>query len=254
MMDAQVNRASGVVAVRPGALPDGELHVWQVRLDDKLVRAEDCLDVIDHTERERAERFAFPHLRRRYLAAHAALRGVLGHVLGQASCQIELSIDANGKPRLSQSGLPLFFNLSHSGDLALVALSTQAEVGVDIEQCRPMPQLLALVERHFSRIERDAFWGLGEQLQLAGFYRWWTCKEACLKATGLGLRYPLDGFSIEFRPGHATRVMEASVPLQGLHLQSLALQQLGWCGAVALASPNAPALVMRRWSWNGWRF
>lgn len=252
-MDAQVNRVSGILTAQQGTLPDDELHVWQVPLDDELARARDCLDVIDSVERERAERFAFPHLQRRYLAAHAALRGVLGHVLGQAPCRIELGIDANGKPRLAQSGLPLFFNLSHSGDMALVALSAQASVGVDIEQCRPVPQLLALVERYFSRIEQEAFWGLGEPQRLPGFYRWWTCKEACLKAKGLGLRYPLNGFSIEFRPGYATRMLEANVPLQGLQLQSLELQQPDWCGAVALTGSNPPVLVMRRWSWNGWR-
>lgn len=248
-MKADVYRADGC----PRPVPAGELHAWVVPLDDALADADDCIDVLDRTERERAGRYAFERLRRRYLTAHAALRGILGHALGLAPEQVALEADANGKPRLA-AGMPtLFFNLSHSGGVAVVALSAREGVGIDIERCEPVQHLLPLVQRHFSRLEQDAFWGLGESERLAGFYRWWTCKEACLKATGLGLRYPLDAFSVEFRPGHVPRVLEARTPLSGLHLQPLRLQLPGWCGAVALAGSQVPALRMRRWSWHGWR-
>jgi 4'-phosphopantetheinyl transferase len=227
---------------------DDELQVWQIALDD--VGSADCLAVVSRAERERAERFGFPHLRQRHLAAHAALRGVLGRVLGQEPHRIELGLDAHGKPRLAQAGPPLFFNLSHSGERALVALSARGSVGVDIERCRPNPHLIPLVERYFSPSERQAFRALDDEERLVGFYRWWTCKEACLKATGLGLRYPLDGFSVEYRLGRTPRVLEATGPVRGLELQSLELQQPGWCAAAAVASPGPPVVVMRRWSWN----
>ncbi|SHM70210.1 4'-phosphopantetheinyl transferase [Duganella sacchari] len=233
--------------------PAGELHAWMVQLDDCLATDDDCLEVLDQSERARAGRFAFAPLRRRYLAAHAALRGILGHTLGLAPEQVALSSDANGKPRLADGMPPLSFNLSHSHGMAVVALAPQGEIGIDIECCAPLPLLLPLVRRHFSVQEKHAFWTLDENQRLAGFYRWWTGKEACLKALGVGLSSPLDGFSIEFRPGYALRMLEAPAPMASMQLLPLHLQQPGWCGAVALADTQPPVLRMRHWSWHGWR-
>ena len=193
-------------------VPAGELHAWVVPLDDELAHADDCFDVLDRSERERAGRYAFVPLR--YLAAHAALRGILGHALGLAPEEVALETGVNGKPRLAPGMPALFFNLSHSNEVAVVALSSHEGVGIDIERCTPVRELLPLVRRHFTRIEQDAFWAMGENERLAGFYRWWTCKEACLKATGLGLSYPLDAFSVEFRPGFPPCVLEATIPLR----------------------------------------
>jgi|SRR5450830_109097 len=234
-------------------VPAGEVHAWLVPLDDDSVDMAERYEVLDPAERARAGRYAFPHLRRRYVAAHAALRGVLGHVLDMAPEHVAIVAGADGKPALGRAMPPLYFNLSHSAGMAVVALSAEAGVGVDVEYCAPQPRLPLLVSRYFSALEQEAFWRLGDAQRLPAFYRWWTCKEACLKATGHGLRYPLDGFSVEFRPGFAPRLLEAEAPLAGLRLVPLAIGEPGWCGTVALAVRNNPVLRMRRWSWHGWR-
>lgn len=245
-----------VHAVATRDMPAGELHAWLVPLDDDSVDEAEWYDVLDPVERARARRYAFALLRRRYVAAHAALRGVLGHVLGMAPERVAIVTGADGKPGLGAGLPPLHFNLSHSGGMAVVALSGEGSVGVDVEYCAPQPRLPLLVARYFSVLEQEAFWRLDDAQRLPGFYRWWTCKEACLKATGHGLRYPLDGFSVEFRPGFAPRVLQAEDALAGLRLAPLVFEEPGWCGTVALASrntPNTPLPRMRRWSWHGWR-
>src|SRR6218665_1423815 len=100
--------------------PEDGPPVWQINLDDPHAHAHDCAQVLDAEERARAERFAFPLLRRRYLAAHAALRGILGCSLGRSPEASELRTDANGKPCLADVSGPLRFNLSHSAGMALV--------------------------------------------------------------------------------------------------------------------------------------
>ena len=237
--------------------PEDGLHVWQINLDDPHAHADDCAQVLDADERARAERFAFALLRRRYLAAHAALRGILGCSLGRSPEAIELRTDANGKPCLADVSGPLRFNLSHSAGMALVAVSWRHEVGVDIERWSEPAHLMAMVAHYFSVSEKAAFWSLADDQRVPGFHRWWTLKEACLKAIGVGLRFPLDAFCIEFRPQFRLRLLDGPSAMQGLQLWSLDLVGVGWSAALAWTDPRGngarPSPTVRQWSWQGWR-
>lgn len=247
--------AAGRCMVCPA--PHDGLHVWQVDLDDPHARADDCAQVLDPGERARADQFAFALLRQRYLAAHVALRGILGLSLGRAPDAIALRTDANGKPCLADAPRPLRFNLSHSAGMALVAVSWRHEVGVDLERWSEPAHLMAMVGRYFSVSEKEAFWTMPDDQRMHGFHRWWTLKEACLKATGVGLRYPLDAFSVEFRPQFRPRLLDGPSTMQGLQLWSLDMPGVGWSAALAWAQPQAngvrPLPTVRQWSWQGWR-
>lgn len=151
--------------------------------------------LLDPAERERASRFLFDRDRRRFVASHTALRVVLGHHLGVAPESLHFVADAHGKPRLADDAGRLRFNLSHSGERALIAVTVGPEVGVDIEEHRPI-DFRALAKSAFSIAERDALERCAPENLPDAFYRCWTRKESFIKARGEGLSCPLHGFDV----------------------------------------------------------
>lgn len=172
-------------------LPD-TVQVWSVRLAPS--DAENDWGVLAPDERDRARRYRFEIDRRRYVRARSALRSILADHLGTRPAAIEFAYSSHGKPYIA--GFPLHFNLSHSGDLALIAVSRRREVGVDIEKVRPTGDLAALARRFFSLEECLAIDAAPPVDRVAAFYRCWTRKEAYLKARGDGLSVPLDSFTV----------------------------------------------------------
>jgi 4'-phosphopantetheinyl transferase len=186
----------------PAGLADGEIHVWRFRLDwseDHLARFESFLS---DDERRRAERFRVGDLRRRFVAGRLALKAVLGSYLGCLWDKVEFSYGTHGKPRLAEAFATggLEFNLAHSHELALVALTKGRAVGVDVEAIRPMRDAERIIRRFFSPREQAEFLALPEAERLAAFFRGWTRKEAFLKATGTGLATELDAFDVTLGP------------------------------------------------------
>ena len=151
-------------------LTPGEVQVWRVRLNRG--------NALPPTpeEAERAARLATPVLRRRYLNAHAALRAILGSV---TTAPLEFALHEKGKPYLVSSP-EIRFNLSHSREMALVAVAREIELGVDIERVRPLPEYAAIAQRFFPP---DTVPPKG----VRDFFRHWTRFEALLKAHGAGL-------------------------------------------------------------------
>ncbi|HUA61483.1 MAG TPA: 4'-phosphopantetheinyl transferase superfamily protein [Verrucomicrobiae bacterium] len=157
------------------------LHVWRIQLD---TIAEDVLPAPTPEESARAARFATPDLRRRYLRSHGALRAILRGVLG---ADPNIAIAGNGKPWLPDA--PHWnFNLSHSQDLALVAVARGVEVGVDVEYVRPNRDAAAIVERFFPPSAAAEFFAVPEGDREREFFRLWTRLEAMWKALGVGLQ------------------------------------------------------------------
>lgn len=161
---------------------------------------------LSREELERANRYIFEHDRVRYLVSHAALRELLGQN-GAVPAQ-PFSTGPHGKPYLA--GFAWHFNLSHSADEALVALSAVHEVGVDIEAVKPIDQLEDLARQYFTPRELEAWSRLGETARLHAFFSLWSRKEACVKAAGWGLNLPLQHFDVGFTD---TRPREVDLPL-----------------------------------------
>ena len=213
-----------VVAV--SALPF--YHCWRARLGSAAELA-----ILSPAERGRHARFLAPGPAQAYAAAHAFLRTVLSCYAGQPPAALTLGVDARQKPILA-SDLPLWFNLSYRADWALLAVSSQSEVGVDLEAIRPVAGAAALVEHLFSSDEHavlaqapaSAWWTL--------FYAIWTRKEAWAKLSGMGLALPFAGFSVAQQHGAA---VAWRVPGPG-QLQGFAVDE-GHAGALACATPTA---------------
>jgi 4'-phosphopantetheinyl transferase len=198
----------------PAALPSLErnVHVWSVRLDDQRVDLTGKRDLLSPDERERSTRFHFEQHRRRYLVAHIALHEILASYLEMEPGHIFFELGANGKPKLplelATSGVQ--FNLSHSHDMALIAVGCMGELGVDIEFVKPEFQFHEIAKRFFTTKEVAALLGLPSHLQRQAFFKCWTSKEAILKAKGTGLSGKLDEVNITI--GAANQVLiEANV-------------------------------------------
>jgi len=182
------------------------LEVWRISLASPGDLT-NCLAVLDADEQARADRFRFPEHRRRFVVAHAAVRGILAQRLGVAPGELQFATNAHGKPFLVPPGAPLF-SLSHSHEMALCAVSGAGELGVDIEWCRELPHA-ELARRFFAPDEASALAALAEHEQLAGFFACWTRKEAYIKAKGLGLSLPLDAFSVSADPQLAPALLSS---------------------------------------------
>jgi 4'-phosphopantetheinyl transferase len=151
-------------------LNPGEIHVWRVNLDKIKTPTPTA------GEAARAARFATSTLRRRYLSAHGALRDILARF---TDARLDFALQEKGKPYLPH--VPdLQFNLSHSHQIALVAVAYRVPVGVDVERLRPLAEHAAIADRFFPPGEPGT-------VDAPDFFRRWTRFEAILKAQGLGL-------------------------------------------------------------------
>ncbi|MFT5684277.1 MAG: 4'-phosphopantetheinyl transferase [Myxococcota bacterium] len=227
-------------AASTAVLPEpGEIALWAVPLVRSEAGLRQDLSVLTVAERERAERHVFARDRRRFAVGRASLRRILAGALGCRVAEIRLSAAARGKPYLP--GHPCHFNLSNSGELALIAVSRTA-VGVDVEQLRPLRDLRGLAASCFSLAEQHA---LDRQPEpIAGFFRIWTRKEAIIKAIGEGLSFPLKFFTVS--AGSSAALLELIGTAHPPWLLSHEVPAVGYIGAVA--SPSQ-ARVSRRLLW-----
>jgi 4'-phosphopantetheinyl transferase len=160
------------------------IAVWTVALDGGPHDAE--LDALPADERWRAAAIVVPAVRRRFVRARAALRRILAGETGRAPHALAIDYGAHGKPRLPDHP-GLHFNLSHSGEFAVIATSTLGEVGIDLEALRPRSDLLPVARRFFAAHEADAVAACEGEARSRAFLRLWTRKEAVLKASGRGI-------------------------------------------------------------------
>lgn len=172
------------------ALSDREVHVYAVPLSGEAERYSEWLS---KDEIVRADKYRILDHRRRYAITHGALRVVLSCYLGKDPSALAFEYGARGKPTLR--GEALHFNLSHSAQLAMIAVAA-APIGVDCEKKRHLERLVDIAKRQFSSAECAELVRLPEADRLEAFYRCWTRKEAYVKALGLGLA-ALDVFDVD---------------------------------------------------------
>lgn len=184
----------------PAKLPVGEVHLWQRRLDAAPDDVSACYELLRGEERERAQRFRIEPPRTAFVLTRGTLRSMLAHYLGGKAQAVRFRYEGQGKPLLEDDD-DLFFNVSHTDGLALLAFARGRRLGVDVEKVKPDTAVEKLSERFFSEREcRDLRLLKGDELR-AAFFRVWTRKEAYIKATGEGLSLPLDQFDVSIAAG-----------------------------------------------------
>ncbi len=187
-------------------------------------------------EQARAARFRQKCDGHRFAASHAALRLILARYLDQPPASLVFAAGENGRPFLTGGGKDLHFNLSHSGDVALVAVAS-APVGVDVERIKEMADFAKIARRHFAPVELESVLQTAAEEQPRAFHAIWTRKEAFVKATGLGLRFPLTDFSTG-GAAEAPFLMMKGQPCPDWTIMDLKPGE-GYVGALAVAWPDA---------------
>jgi 4'-phosphopantetheinyl transferase len=210
-----------------------------VPLDEREVLNAERLSWLDDAERERAARFYASEHAERWRVAHVALRGVLAEATGLDPQSLRFGRDANDKPTLL--GVPgVGFNLSHSGSMALVAVTNGSVVGVDVEDPRPVPEMQGVAESHFATEEQEALWAVPDAERLQTFYRIWTRKEAYVKATGVGIGPALARFAVTADEASPRLLYAADTPdVTRWKLHALPLPS-PFVGALCVADTEAP--------------
>ncbi|HMC34328.1 MAG TPA: 4'-phosphopantetheinyl transferase superfamily protein [Myxococcales bacterium] len=200
-------------------------------------------------ERQRAESFATDEWRDRWSAARGTLREVLGHALRIAPEAVALRYRRHGKPELDPDCAPLAgelrFNLSHSGERALIALA-RVEVGADVERLKPR-RTDDIARRFFVPGEQRRLFSLSPVEREQAFFRLWTCKEAFLKVTGEGLSRSTRSYEVEVGPDGA-RLLWAT----GIHdaAERFSVYPLDpGNGYAAALFAEARGLTLRRFHW-----
>lgn len=173
---------------------DHSIDIWSVPLTQSAPRAENIQtleEVLGSSERQRYHRLHVKQ-KHRYLLSHVACRNILSLYTGIAANKICYTVNEHGKPALSQ--IDFFFNMSHSHDLAVIGISHNSHLGVDVEIIQPKPDWLKLAQRFFHVNEVEYLKSQKLSFQETAFLQIWTRKESFIKALGTGLSTPLSSF------------------------------------------------------------
>ena len=234
-------------------LASDEVHSWCVSLDAPLETSARLYATLTPDERTRSARFKFERDRQRFIVARGVLRDLLGRYLQTQPGQIRFVYNAFGKPDLSpEFANRLTFNLSHSAGLAVIAIATASDVGIDLEYIRAESDYADIARRFFSAAEVDYLIALPSHLSAEGFFSCWTKKEAYVKACGEGLTVPLNGFSVPLTtdPAHTPEDLHVAskdiVPARRWSLYTLRPAP-GYAGALAI---EGTGWRLRQWQWK----
>jgi 4'-phosphopantetheinyl transferase len=195
-----------VPGIAPRELPpvaDG-VSLWWCALDVGADALPSLVATLAAAEHARAARFGRDSLRARWIAGRASLRWVLGRTLRIAPAQVPIVRGARGRPELFDDDTGLDFNVSHTGDVALIGIRhggrRTLRIGVDVEHADRDVPADRLARRVLTHAEQAAQAALGPAERRRQFLRYWTCKEAMSKATGDGISAPFRRIDVAFTP------------------------------------------------------
>ena len=191
------------------ALGGDDVHLWLLQLNQPSPMMEVLAASLNIGELARASRFRTTRDQRRFVVARGLLRRLLGSYLDVESAQVRFEYGAFGKPFIqNEDGQPrLQFNLSHSGNRALVGITPKRAIGVDIEAVRDLPDAMNVALQNFAPGELAALEKVKGQRRIEAFYACWTRKEAYVKALGGGLALALNRFQMSVAADEDTTII-----------------------------------------------
>jgi len=228
-------------------LSSNQVDIWRIKLDLQPATVNQLESTLSVSEALHAARFHFEKERIRYIVSHGCLRDILSQYLQSEPGKQRFEINDYGKPAVQDHKLE--FNLSHSGDFALIAVTQERKVGVDVERLRSDIEIESMARRFFSPNEVSKLIALPLELRVSGFFNCWTRKEAYIKAQGLGLSLPLDSFDVSLTPSEPVLLCATRPDLQESTRWTLfALEvDLDYAAAVVVEGRD---LKFRLWDWH----
>jgi 4'-phosphopantetheinyl transferase len=230
-------------------LPEEEVHVWRTTLGMAGSGFAQLLRLLSPDERERAFRFHFEIDQQRGVIGRGYLRLLLGRILDLPAESLRFESNEFGKPRLATKPRLLQFNVSHSGELILIAIARRRAVGVDVERIRTDLELDSIAARFFSANECKILGSLVGPARYEAFFACWTRKEAYVKATGLGLSLALDQFDVSLLPREEPRLLATRNNPSDASRWSFRELDLSrdYVGALAASGSN---WALKCWDWD----
>lgn len=232
-------------------LGEAEIHIWRLCLktDERLLGL--LKRLLSSEETLRATGYHFERDCRRFVVRRAALRQILAQYMGCDASTVRFITSAFGRPTIADAtnAGELSFSCSHSEDRGLVAVTRGRSVGVDLEKRRPRDANLEAVIGMFSPAEREELCRAPLQKWSAAFFDCWTCKEAFVKALGLGLSLPLDRFTISHFSGDSPELTRCDAEFTGGKRWTLLPLDLGadYSAAIVVEGDTLP---IRHFDWE----
>ena len=183
------------------------VNIWKIDYSTFSGEEETGIQILNTQEQIRAQKFHFQTDRKRFRVTRALLKIILSQITGKNPADITFSYNQHGKPYL-EDNLNINFNVSHSGNTGLIAISDLGPLGTDVEKYRNRIDTDKMARRFFSEQEQEAFLKIADRQKLQGFFYGWTRKEALIKALGLGLAMPLKSFDVTLTPGQPARLLD----------------------------------------------
>lgn len=210
-------------------LNNTEIHIWLNYLNVHEARIKHLYPLLSAAEKERSERFKFYKHRKAFIASHGFMHSALAGYLDIEASEIEFEHTQQGKPFLieSQNRENIQFNLSHSNNMAILAVCKQHEVGIDIEYAERKIDWLGISRRFFTQNEQQALFKLPEAEQKTAFFKIWTRKEAHMKVTGKGLALAPTQFEVSVPPAQAAFIANSNAEeVKPYCMQDITLPQM----------------------------
>jgi len=227
------------------------LDLWCIRLDlpEELVKL--LAAKLNDEEQARADKFLLKQKAREFIVSRTALRSILAGLLQCTPNELMFKSGTHGKPYLVNNSLPvpLYFNLAHSDELALIAVSTSGQIGIDLEKIRPDIDHDNLSRRFFSAREYAALQQISDQNRLTAFFATWTRKEAVVKATGKGIATSLKQFDVTVDPAQIPQILPGAETPEEITSLSLTTVNVGteYYATLATSSNTQRLPHIRHW-------
>lgn len=181
-------------AVPEELISANEVHIWRMFINIVNFQKLSLLETLSDDELTRAEQFRFEKDQKRFIIARGVLRIILGHYLRKKPYELHFNYTSHGKPVLAtDNGCDtISFNLSHSDEITLYAVTRKRKIGIDIEHIKDNFDVRQVAQRFFSPGEISSLDKIHKHKQSELFFQYWTRKEAFIKATGEGVSFPME--------------------------------------------------------------
>jgi 4'-phosphopantetheinyl transferase len=228
-----------------------EAHVWRASLNQSAKAIAILEALLSQDEGQRADGYYRALDRDRFIVGRGILRMIISAYLALSPRKLRFTYGEYGKPAVSddQNDRALNFNLSHSAELALYAVTRGRAVGIDIKHIREDFATIEIAERFFSKDEVAEIKSLPMDQRTLGFFNCWSRKESFIKAKGLGVSYPLDRFTVSLTPGVPPALLKVDDDEREASQWKVYELSPG-AGYVAALIIKQPPVTLKRWHFS----
>jgi len=183
-------------------LNENEVHIFYTQINSAKENVPVLKTFLSGEEKRKVSGYIFEKDRITRIISRGVLRSILSRYLTIKPEDIVILSDEYGKPFLDKkiNRQEIRFNLSHSGDFIIYAVTSGKNIGIDVEEITETGSIEDIIEHDFSNHEKTLFGSMPAELKTRAFFSCWTRKEAYIKALGSGLSYPLKKFSVSIDP------------------------------------------------------